>query len=118
MLLTAFSGTRLNPAEPRDIEFLSGCLTDLSAVLASKNDTRLSQPWRNIFSVKYILSEALGSRNAQYESDQCDELELDSDTEDETWVQDWEVQALLKWMLLEARPAGDELQGLIERLER
>ncbi|KIO16036.1 hypothetical protein M407DRAFT_233943 [Tulasnella calospora MUT 4182] len=120
MLPTTVSGTRLNSAEPSDIEFLSSFLTDLAAVVAIKGGDRMSLLWRNLDSVKAILSEALGYRSVEEESEQ---LELESDTEDETWVEYWGVQELLEWMLLEVRRAGlpDEkhvLQGLIGRLEQ
>ncbi|KAG8958663.1 hypothetical protein FRC00_002440, partial [Tulasnella sp. 408] len=120
MVLKAASGTRLNSAEPGDIGLLSSVFADLSAILANK---RVNPEWRGLHSVGCILSEALSHLDAHEEARTSEPLELDSDVEDETWVEVWEVQQLLEWTLLEARAAGlpedsHELQRLVEPLER
>ncbi|KIO26952.1 hypothetical protein M407DRAFT_195844 [Tulasnella calospora MUT 4182] len=118
MMPATVSGTRLNSPQPGDIKFLSSFFTDLNAILAYK---RVNPEWRGLHSAGCTLAEALNSRNVQKEP-RTSQQDLDSDTEDETWVQDWEVQQLLEWVLLEVRATGlpeerHELQHLVERLE-
>ncbi|KAG8916730.1 hypothetical protein FRC01_002894 [Tulasnella sp. 417] len=110
---TKFSDTKLNSADPGDIDFLSKYLTDLSAVVrGSTGNIR----WRGLHSVKFLLPEILGHRNARQEPQNPDS---DSDKDDESWTEDWKVQDLLEWMLLEARAAGlpEEDHHLVKRLE-
>ncbi|KIO26993.1 hypothetical protein M407DRAFT_7564 [Tulasnella calospora MUT 4182] len=115
------SGTRLNSAEPSDIEFLDSFFTDLSPILVGE---RVNPELRGLHSAGCILAEALNYLEDMHEEPPTSEqLELDSDTMDETWVKDWDVQELLEWTLLEVRAAGlleegHELQRLIEQLER
>ncbi|KAG8912390.1 hypothetical protein FRC00_004595 [Tulasnella sp. 408] len=91
------SGASLNSAQPSDIEFLSDFFTKLSALLKGKWAGALPVSWRGLFTVKLVLSEILGEgNNTQQEPHQ--NWELDSDTEDETWVQDWGIQELLAWL--------------------
>ncbi|KAG9044843.1 hypothetical protein FS837_007425 [Tulasnella sp. UAMH 9824] len=120
MVLTAASGTRVNSAKSGDIELLSKVFTDLSAILAYK---KVNHEWRGLHSVRAILSEALSYLDADEEPRTSGPLEPDSDAEDETWVELWEVQQLFEWTLLEARAAGlpkdaHELRRFVGRLER
>lgn len=94
MVLNAASGTRINSAESGDIELLDSVYTDLSAILANK---RVNPEWRGLHSVGCILHEALSYLYAHEGPQTAESLELDSDVEDETWVEVWEVQQLLKW---------------------
>ncbi|KAG8901502.1 hypothetical protein FRC00_006724, partial [Tulasnella sp. 408] len=96
MVLKAASGTKLNSAEPGDIELLSSVFADLSAILANK---RVNPEWRGLHSVGCILSEALSYLDAHEEPPTAEPLELDSDVEDETWAEVWEVQQLLEWLI-------------------
>ncbi|KIO26976.1 hypothetical protein M407DRAFT_7551 [Tulasnella calospora MUT 4182] len=120
MSSTTASGTRLNSAEPSDIEFLDSFFTDLSPILMGQ---MVNPELRGLHSAGCILSEALGYLDVHEEPPTSEQLELDSDPKDGTWVKDWDVQELLEWTLLEARAAclleeSHELQRLIERLER
>ncbi|KIO26951.1 hypothetical protein M407DRAFT_23776 [Tulasnella calospora MUT 4182] len=118
---TTASGARLNWALASDIEFLSSFFTDLCTVLKGKWTSNLE--WRGLYAMKGLLSEILSRENAQQEPHTSQQRELDLDIEDETWVEDWEVQELLAWMLLETRAAGlpeesQELHHLVEQLEQ
>ncbi|KAG9044839.1 hypothetical protein FS837_007421 [Tulasnella sp. UAMH 9824] len=106
------SGARLGSAQ-----FLSDFLTNLSALLVGKSWSL----WRGLITVKLVLSEILEEgNNTQPEPHTSQHWELDSDTEDETWVKEWAVQELFAWMLLEARAADlpEESHHLVEQLEQ
>ncbi|KIO26947.1 hypothetical protein M407DRAFT_195827 [Tulasnella calospora MUT 4182] len=112
------SGSKLNSAHPNDIEFLSSFFTDLCAVLAGKGTSNLE--CRGLYTMEWLLSDILSPGNAQQEPHTSQQQELDSDLEDETWVEEWDVQELLVWMLLEARAAAlpEQSHHLVKRLER
>ncbi|KAG8916732.1 hypothetical protein FRC01_002896, partial [Tulasnella sp. 417] len=79
--------------------------------------------WAGLHAVTGILSEVLSDLDVKEEPHTPEQWDPDSDTDDLPWREDWEVQELLEWILLEARVAGSpgekhELQGFIERLER
>ncbi|KAG9044841.1 hypothetical protein FS837_007423 [Tulasnella sp. UAMH 9824] len=111
-------GARLHSAQPSDIEFLSSCLDDLSVALVGKD--AYNPNWRGLYTAKCVLIEILDHWNAQKEPNTSQQREPDSDTEDETWRKDWELQELLGWMLSEAcaAPLPEASHHIIERLKQ
>ncbi|KAG8911663.1 hypothetical protein FRC01_005593 [Tulasnella sp. 417] len=111
-------GAKLRYSNSSDVELLTSIYQDL----LSDRDEGIG--FMTLFGLRHILSEILDlpyswTNNLSYDDG---DLSSESDSDDETWIEEWEPEELYKWILNELRglqPVGSSvrLRDIRRRLE-